>query len=78
MCQAFTLIDPSKRKTRNSIYLFREFLLKKFVKCYDMSDYSVILEQFEAFSKLNDTDLPVTLENYQMKDAFLRCDPERF
>ena len=65
--KAFQLIDPRRRNMSQSIYLFREKLLKEFVSCYDLQNhYTTILNQFIEFSSKKDSDLTVHPQTYQI------------
>ena len=56
--KTFQLINPNNRAINNSKFLFREYLIKKFVRCYEYENHKVVLKQFEDFANL-------TLLNYK-------------
>ena len=63
--EAFQLLDARKRNTiSTSSTLFRDYLLKKFVTCYEFKDYNDIYEEYVEFMETADIDLPVKIENY--------------
>ena len=70
--KAFQLLDPRKRNINQSIFLFREKLLKVFVSCYDrtflLNEYAKILSQFTTFSEKKDEDLKTKLNAYQLSN----------
>jgi len=75
---AFQLLDPHNRNIQNNKYLFREYLAKKFVKCYEFSDYESLLNQFENFALLDDKNLPLEIENYRTSNSASRHNVEQF
>ena len=61
----FQLIDIRKRKIKNSVLLFRERLLKQFVKCYEYNnEYEIILKSYQELTRLSDLEIGVNPIDY--------------
>jgi len=75
---AFQLLDPQNRNIQNNKYFFREYLAKKFIKCYEFSNYELLLRQFEDFTLIQDNNLPVKIENYKTSNSATRYNVEQF
>ena len=56
--------------------MFREYLLKKFIRCYNFSDYGLILTQYQDFLDLEA--LPLNIEDYQTANSSSRYHIESF
>jgi len=56
--------------------MFREYLLKKFTRCYNFSDYDLILTQYQDFLDLEA--LPLNIEDYQTANSSSRYHIESF
>ena len=55
MYESFQTIDPNFRFNMNSLKLFRDRLLKQFVRCYSFQDYKTLIDHYIKFTlKKND------------------------
>ena len=61
MYESFQNIDPNFRFNINSLKLFRDRLLKQFLRCYScFQDYKTLIDQYTIFTLTKSHDLNIS------------------